>query len=285
MTTSDRRICYAFDDYHIHTRYLNCPRSNITMVLFPGGPGFGYDIYLPMAKEFAKHCNVVLFDPRGCGHNDFTEVNHTFSVESYVIEAYLLIKRLELSNIILHGVSFGTCAALRFTLDYPELVSKLLLSTGSPSYRFINVAKKVLARVGTPEQIKICNEILWPGKVTQANVKSFFHELSTLYSYTLDRRSAYVDISGFNPAPLNRTFRNYLFQFDVIRELPQINCPTQILAGRHDWITPPCQAMIMHQQIKDSRLTVFENAGHSLSKDVPEEYFEQIRKFLTDSTS
>ena len=44
-----------------------------------------------------------------------------------------------------------------------------------------------------------------------------------------------------SPEPLNRAFgpEGFLRRFDLRGELGRITAPTQVLAGRHDWICPP----------------------------------------------
>jgi pimeloyl-ACP methyl ester carboxylesterase len=62
--------------------------------------------------------------------------------------------------------------------------------------------------------------------------------------------------------------------------LPQINCPTLILVGRSDPITPVTDSELMHQKIKDSKLVVIENAAHVSNIEQVEKFNSELSTFL-----
>lgn len=58
--------------------------------------------------------------------------------------------------------------------------------------------------------------------------------------------------------------------------LPHINCPTYIIAGQHDLVTPPECQMTMHRLIPDAHLFLLENTGHMLPLEQPEKSTELL---------
>lgn len=62
--------------------------------------------------------------------------------------------------------------------------------------------------------------------------------------------------------------------------LPEIAVPTLVLAGRHDFFTPPSVQQRMADLIPDSELVWFEEAGHLLPIEAPEGIARAIVDFL-----
>jgi pimeloyl-ACP methyl ester carboxylesterase len=67
----------------------------------------------------------------------------------------------------------------------------------------------------------------------------------------------------------------------VREKLRRITAPTLVLAGKHDFISAPTQVDIIHQGIKGSALTVFENSGHFPWIEEPDRFFAEVATFLS----
>ncbi len=67
---------------------------------------------------------------------------------------------------------------------------------------------------------------------------------------------------------------------DVVARLGEIEAPTLILAGRHDFFCPPSQAARMHRGIRGSELVMFERSGHYpfIEEAAPFQY--DVRRWL-----
>jgi pimeloyl-ACP methyl ester carboxylesterase len=59
---------------------------------------------------------------------------------------------------------------------------------------------------------------------------------------------------------------------DVSAALPGIACPTLLIVGARDVITPPAEHALMAGAIAGSRLVVIEDAGHLSSLERPEAF-------------
>jgi len=69
-------------------------------------------------------------------------------------------------------------------------------------------------------------------------------------------------------------------RYDVRPELGRIDCPTLVLVGRHDWISPVEQAEEIARRVPGARLVVFERSGHSPQIEEPEAFLATLRTFL-----
>jgi proline iminopeptidase len=79
----------------------------------------------------------------------------------------------------------------------------------------------------------------------------------------------------------NHFFRNEFLEIDLLPELGAITCPTLVLAGELDPITPVADAEDIAAAIPHAELRVFDGAGHGVFRDKPDEALEVIREFVS----
>lgn len=64
--------------------------------------------------------------------------------------------------------------------------------------------------------------------------------------------------------------------------LATIDCPTLVIVGQHDVITPPDVLRQIHAGIRDSRFEVIADAGHMPPVEQPETFVGVVRRFLAE---
>jgi proline iminopeptidase len=85
------------------------------VLFFNGGPGC--DDYLePVARLIDNICQVVRFEPRGCGRSDW---DGNYSLETFLEDAEVLRKSYGFERWLLLGHSFGPDVALAYALQHP----------------------------------------------------------------------------------------------------------------------------------------------------------------------
>lgn len=67
---------------------------------------------------------------------------------------------------------------------------------------------------------------------------------------------------------------------DSVALLPTITCPTLIVVGREDVLTPPAMSEAMHQAIAGSALEVLDETGHLPNLEQPERFNATLSRFL-----
>lgn len=251
--------------------------------ILPGGPGADHHVYQAY-NQLKDIVDIVFHDPRGCGQSDRDNPKY-YTMDNYIDDIEEIRQKLGLNKIIVIGKSYGSMCALGYTLRYPGSVQKLILVAGAPSYRFLATAKKNLARLGTPQQIKIC-EKLWQGNFkNNDDLLTFFQLTNSLYSVKARHEPATFDLkkknNQFSYEVLNEGFRNSFWHFDYEHDLHRITCPTLLLAGRDDWINDVKHAEFMVARIPHSQLRVFEGASHALEADVPDIFFQTVTDFIS----
>ena len=90
--------------------------------MFNGGPGC--DDYLgPVAEMIDDLCQVIRFEPRGCGRSDW---NGNYDVDTLLTDAEAVRREYGAERCIAAGHSFGPSAALAYALRYPSYVIGLI---------------------------------------------------------------------------------------------------------------------------------------------------------------
>ncbi len=253
-----------------------------------GGPGGDHTGYKPGLTPLAEEMQLVYIDNRGSGHSA-KGPQESYSLENNVEDIEALRQHLGLEKIVLHGHSYGGMVAQTYALRYPENVAGLLLLTTSPSYEFLDKAKRIVEEKGTPEMKEIA-QVLWDGAFSSKEQLSRFYELmAPMYSVTHnanpseeERRAALDARERSNRCyeALNEGFGGFLKTFDLRDQLPSITAPTLVMGAMHDWITPAEDSVEIARLIPQSELIIFEKSSHSVIKDEHDHYLSVVIDFV-----
>lgn len=263
-------------------------RQKPTCFVLHGGPGGDHTGYKPGLTPLTGEMQLVYIDNRGSGHSD-KGPQESYSLENNLEDIEALRRHLGLEKIVLHGHSYGGMVAQAYALRYPEHVAGLLLLTTSPSYEFLDKAKKVVEEKGSPE-MKAIAQVLWDGAFSsQKQLSSFYELMAPLYSVTHnaepsdEERQAGMDArerSNRCYEALNEGFGGFLKTFDLRDQLPTIAAPTLVMGARHDWITPVEDSEEIASLIPECELVIFENSSHSVIKDEHAHYVSTVLDFV-----
>ncbi|HZD55118.1 MAG TPA: alpha/beta fold hydrolase, partial [Anaerolineales bacterium] len=86
----------------------------------------------------------------------------------------------------------------------------------------------------------------------------------------------------FRPEATIFGFSQLYTGWTVMDRLSEINIPTLVLAGRHDFLFPPEHQAILADRIPNARLELIERAGHNPQTEQQVVTIEIIRSFLAD---
>lgn len=163
-------------------------------------------------------------------------------------------------NVALLGHSFGGQLSIRYTALHPQQISRLILvdSSGIRDKRLRARFKRkvffILAKTG----------------------KNFLK--APIFRTILYKMARETDYKKAPPAQ-RKSMANVL-QDEILEDLPQITCPTQIIWGADDTTTPLRNAHLLHEAIVGSTLDVIEGARHSPQFTHPEQVVKTIQNFL-----
>jgi proline iminopeptidase len=254
-----------------------------TLLLLHGGPGFDHALFKPDFEVLADVAQLVYIDHRGNGRSD-RGAKENWNLATWVDDLYEFCRVLEIEKPIVLGWSFGGFVALSYATRHPGHPGKLILSNTSASWR-MGPPLSTFERLG--------------GQQARDAARAFFEtpDEKTMLAYSSTCMPLY---SRRPPSDLNFLARS-IFNievstdflvgeqrtFDFLPALGNIVCPTLLLAGEDDPITPIGFAEEIAAAISPDLLSFecFPNAGHNLVVDAPERYFQLIREFVASGGS
>jgi pimeloyl-ACP methyl ester carboxylesterase len=251
-------------------------RERQTMLLLHGGPGFDHSTLANIFEPLAEELQLVLIDHRGQGRSDRRNPEE-WNLTQWVADLVELCELLELEEPIVLGQSFGGVVALAAASRHPELASKLVVSSSLAKLR-LDRALPMFERLGGPEVRAVAERHF--DELSDESAQEFLRVCLPVYNQkpmdpdVLARVRLNLDVG-------NHFFRNEFLEIDLLPELGAITCPTLVLAGELDPITPVADAEDIAAAIPHAELRVFDGAGHGVFRDKPDEALEVIREFVS----
>jgi pimeloyl-ACP methyl ester carboxylesterase len=186
-------------------------------------------------------------------------------IEVYAEDVVAFFDALEIEHAIMVGHSMGGAIALAMALDSPERVAGLVLvATGAR----LRVAPSILERISTDFEAAL-------GIITR-------------YAWSREAPSELIDLGRerFREAGPDVLLGDLTAcdRFDVRERLHEIACPTLVIAGAVDRLTPPKYAHYMVEHIGGARLTLLEGAGHMVMLEQPVKVAQAAQDFLDHHT-
>ena len=157
-------------------------------------------------------------------------------------------------RMVLMGNSIGGHVAINLLSRYSDRIIGLVLTASSGLF------ERGLARIGArPPRIWVeekCREVFYdPKHVTESLVDE-------VYSMTLNRKVGRMLVKLAKSAKRD----------NVSPRIKNIQCPTLLIWGRNDHITPPAIGLEFHQQIPNSELVWLDDCGHAPMMEHPEAF-------------
>src|SRR5581483_4731793 len=168
----------------------------------------------------------------------------------------------------LAGLSMGGYVALEIMRQAPERVAKLALldTSARPDLPEQTERRRKLIALAREGRMIEINDALWPllvheGRRRNGNLRALVDQMAAETGTAAFIREQEAIISRADSRPL----------------LPAIRCPTLVVVGEEDRLTPPDLAREIAQGIPAARLEIVERSGHLTSIEQP----DAITKLLT----
>ncbi|MBW2595807.1 MAG: alpha/beta hydrolase [Deltaproteobacteria bacterium] len=218
----------------------------------------------------SSHYKVIIFDNRGMGGT--SAGNRKFTIEQFADDTAGLMEALGIDRAHVLGWSMGTEIAQELTLRHPEKVTRLVLYAADCSMKACPPAPDILKKMsdtsGTPEeQGKRLIGLLFP----QSWIKNHVDDIKKLFSGQMR------DSSPENIERQGIAMDSWKGSCD---RLSQIKCPTLLITGTDDILTPPQNSYMMVDKIPGAKLVTLENGGHGVMYQYPEKFCDAIIDFL-----
>jgi 3-oxoadipate enol-lactonase len=239
------------------------------VVLLHGYP-FNRSLWNEQASALSSSYRMITPDLRGLGESDATPGPATMNRMAQDVAA--LLDHLEISRAVVGGSSMGGYVALAFYKQFPSRVRSLILA---------NTRAQADSEEGKQTRIQQADKALAAGMAGIAD--SMLPKLLT--PETVSKHPEVVKrvrdmMLKTKPDGAAGALLGMAERDDQTSLLSQITCPTLILVGREDSITPVADSEKMHREIAGSRLVVIEKAAHISNLERTDQFNEELLRFL-----
>ncbi len=235
------------------------------MLLMHGGTGLDHTQFRPWLDTLGNTVQLIYYDQRGQGRTDRPESYEEVTIATWSDEADALRQFLGHEKIILFGFSYGGFIAQEYALRHGEHLDGLILCDTAPALDYPDIIIANAQARSTPEQMQMVGRVLSQPAADDEELQQNWMAILPLYFNHYDPQvgAAMDATTQYSAGAFNHGMGICLPTFNTLSRLSEISVPTLVLAGRHDWITPPAQgAERLHAGILNSQTVLFEESGH-----------------------
>lgn len=252
-------------------------RERPTVLLLHGGPGFDHSSFKPAFGRLAEYAQVVYVDHSGQGRSDPTDPSR-WTLAQWADDVAGLCEALGIERPIVLGWSFGGMVAQMLAGRHPNLPSQLLLLSTAPRLD-LDMMTAVFERLGGPEAAATARAF-WTDPNPES-VAAYMGRCLPLYS-PLPIDPVGMARAVMTPELVAGGWTESL-TFDLRNLLASVICPTLILAGELDPVTPMGAAEEILAALPDGigRLERFTDSGHFIPDTEPDRLFALLAEAIT----
>lgn len=214
-----------------------------------GGSHFSWQLQLHHFKD--AHAVDLPGHPEGSGFK---------TIRDYVEWVEQYIRKNDVKDVVLTGHSMGGAIAIDYALRNSDLHGLVLVGTGARLrvrqditdliLKDYEEASKLVARLSVAPN---CEPVMVDG-IAKEMLK-------------VRAEVTYGDWMACNG-------------FDRMSDVERIWAPTLVICGTDDRLTPPKYSQYLHEKIRNSKLVVIPNAGHSVMLEQHRAFNETVEVFL-----
>jgi proline iminopeptidase len=257
------------------------------LLLMHGGPGLDHTSLLPL-QPLADQFTLIFYDHRCNGRSEGAEVT-SLTWENLTADADALRQELGFEQWAVLGHSFGGNVALEYALRYPQSLSHLvLMNTGGDQWWVNQNAPEILAKRGYGPAAVQAARRFYNGQLEPSQVTPNILRFAGAYFYHLSLWGMVHEML-FGPREKRRPeatmfgYRQLLQGWTVMDRLNEIQVPTLVIAGRHDFLFPPEHQAILADRLPSAQLELIERASHNPQMERTAEVMQGIRRFFASA--
>lgn len=246
------------------------------------------DMYFQNLTPLEAMFTLVYFDTRGTGRSERPTQANDYTYDLFAADVDILRQHLGCDRVWLMGHSEAGRHALYYALQYPDHCAGLILLDAvsfQDEQSRLDMTARMQARQHEP----------WFDRAYQALTSQVMPEsdtaLTTLtqtilpfYYYdaaNIERNAAYHAASFMSIDAFKGSAQCQWNKINLMPRLQEIQVPTLIVVGSHDFICSPLHAHRLHMGITGSKLILIEKAGHFSRFEQPDLFFDKVKEGLT----
>jgi 3-oxoadipate enol-lactonase len=236
-----------------------------TLVLVHAFP-FDGRMWRATAQALSGKCRVLTPDMRGFGGSDLGDGDA--SIADMADDIAALLDGLHIERATVGGLSMGGYVALAFAARHRARLERLILADTRAA------ADTDKARAGRADALALVAKEGVPALVER--------QLGALLSPGASAavRDQVRELGQQSTAGVCAGIRALRDRPDRQAELPSMGCPTLVIAGALDSISPPEEVAALARAIPNARLLHIPGAGHLSNLEQPDAFVAAIAEFI-----
>ena len=250
---------------HSPITYFVSGRDHREWVLFLHAAFVDHEMFKAQAEYFKEKYNVLAVDI--IGHGQSTDTKKGDSIDKMSMWIYDIMRMEKIEKIHIVGVSLGAVLAQDFANRYPGAVQSLACFGG---YDINHFDRRMQKENGASQMFMMLKALF--------SVKWFAEANRKISAYTIQAQNDFYEMNIRFP---KRSFM-YLASLNSmvnIHSTGHRNYPLLIGCGRHDIPMELEAVKVWREREPACKVVIFENAGHCVNMDVPQEFNRVMEEF------
>jgi 3-oxoadipate enol-lactonase len=222
-----------------------------------------------VVPALVNNYQVIRLDNRGVGKSSAPDSPYT--IKQMADDTAELLNYLGITKVHVAGHSMGGQIAQELALIHPEKVTSLILlsSWAKGNAKFDSIIE-MFGNLSNHLEAKVYQKTLLPWMYTE----NFYSNGSI---------KDIISIIEYYPLPAPHGIYHQsqaILNNDTSDRLNNISCPTLVMVGKEDILTPVAFSQQLADGINDAELVVIERSGHGFLVEAPDAVVEVMLKFL-----
>jgi pimeloyl-ACP methyl ester carboxylesterase len=238
-------------------------------VVFVHGAGLDHSSFGLQSRYFGYHGrNVLALDLPGHGRSEGPALSDIRGMADWVSE---VLKTLKIPKAAIVGHSMGSLVTLEFAARHPGKAERIVfIGIAFP----MKVAAPFLEAAKADDYSAFDMHTIW-GHAAQAPLAANPNPGMWMYGDALAR------LERLAPGVLHAGLKacdDYAAGFE---SAARVKCPSLLLIGRRDMMTPPRAAQSLQEKIPGCKLMALEGSGHTLMAEAPDATLDALIEFIS----
>jgi 3-oxoadipate enol-lactonase len=234
--------------------------------------GLDLNMWDGLAATLAPRHEVLRYDHRG--HGGSAVPTGPYRMDDLVDDAARVIREWGVGPVTWIGLSLGGMVGQGLAIRHPELVRALVLANTTARY-------PEAAQAAWAQRI---------AAVEQGGLEAIADMVMERYFHAGFRRERPQALAAFRAALLRTSAAGYAATCHAVREvdwldrLPQVRCPTLVIAGALDVGAPVAMSQAIAERIPGAKLEVLADASHLSVAEQPQQFAALVEGFVSGTT-
>lgn len=256
------------------------------IIFLHGGPGLGFDYFLPQMENLKKDYKLIFFDQRISGRSSADVSPDSINLDLFISDIEAIRNYFEQDKVNILAHSWGNLLAVEYALNFPESIDKLILSNPVPfSKEFDEALGELQIEKMSPSFLEARQNMLLSEEFKNRELSAYENLFKLSFSLSFFDKINMKELNfnlfdGFFERNEKMQYFTGLEDFNYYKELGAIKTPTLVIRGLYDLAVLEADQKIV-DSLANARLVEMNFSGHFPFVEQPEEYLWEIRNFLT----